>query len=52
MDNISTGYLYDVVSRSEDIDEYKKLLYGIADQKKEWIQIIDKIVKDNGYSAT
>lgn len=51
MDNISTGYLYDVVSRSEDIDEYKKLLYGIADQKKEWIQIIDKIVKDNGYSA-
>ena len=51
MENVSTGYLYDVVSRSEDINEYKNLLYGIADQKKEWIQIIDRIVRDNGYTA-
>ena len=29
MENVSTGYLYDVVSISEDINEYKNLLYGI-----------------------
>lgn len=52
MSEISTGYLYDVVSRSESLEEYKKLLVSIADQKKNWITIIDEIVSANGYSAS
>lgn len=52
MSEITTGYLYDVASRSESLEEYKKLLVSIADQKKNWIQIIKQIVSDNGYSAS
>ncbi len=52
MSEITTGYLYDVASRSESLEEYKKLLVSIADQKKNWIQIIKQIVTDNGYSAS
>lgn len=52
MSEITTGYLYDVASRSESIEEYKKLLVSIADQKKNWTQIINQIVSDNGYSAS
>lgn len=47
----STGNLYDFVARSESIDEYKKILESLADQKKSWTQIIGQIVKDNNYSA-
>ena len=50
MSDISTGYLYDVASRSESLEEYKKLLVSIADQKKNWIQIIKQIVSENEYS--
>lgn len=52
MSEITTGYLYDVASRTESLEEYKKLLVSIADQKKNWIQIIKQIVSDNGYSAS
>lgn len=52
MSEITTGYLYDVASRSESLEEYKKLLVSIADQKKNWTQIINQIVSDNGYSAS
>ena len=52
MSEITTGYLYDVASRSESLEEYKKLLVSIADQKKNWIQIIKQIVSDNGYCAS
>ena len=52
MSEITTGYLYDVASRSESIEEYKKLLVSIADQKKNWTQIINQIVSDNAYSAS
>ncbi len=52
MSEITTGYLYDVASRSESLEEYKKLLVSIADQKKNWTQIIKQIVSDNGYSAS
>lgn len=52
MSEITTGYLYDVASRSESLEEYKKLLVSIADQKKNWIQIIKQIVSDNDYSAS
>ena len=52
MSDISTGYLYDVASRSESLEEYKKLLVSIADQKKNWIQIIKQIVSENEYSGS
>ena len=52
MSEITTGYLYDVASRTESLEEYKKLLVSIADQKKNWTQIINQIVSDNGYSAS
>lgn len=52
MSDISTGYLYDVASRTESLEEYKKLLVSIADQKKNWIQIIKQIVSENEYSAS
>ena len=52
MSDISTGYLYDVASRSESLEEYKKLLVSIADQKKKWIQIIKQIVSENEYSGS
>lgn len=52
MEEVSTGYLFDVVSRLENIEEYKNLLFGIADGKKKWIEIINEIVTENGYTAT
>lgn len=47
----STEALYDIVSRSESLEEYKQILFNLADQKKAWSQIINEIMVTNGYSA-
>ena len=51
-DSYSTGALYDFVSRSENLEEYRNILESLADQKQNWTYIINDIMKERGLSAS
>lgn len=52
MDIYSTADLLDSVARSESLEEYKQILTRVDEQKKSWMWIIDKIIKENNYSVS
>lgn len=56
MDNCVSDYsteeLYDFVSRSESIEDYKKILTNIAIQSENWKKVIKDILRKNEYSIT
>ena len=51
-DSYSTGALYDFVSRSENLEEYRNILESLADQKQNWTYIINDLMKERGLSAS
>lgn len=47
-----TSSLYDDVARSESMEEYLNILNSLSSQKRNWVDIISKIINDNNYSVS
>lgn len=49
---LPTEVIYDRISRSESVDEFKEILSSLSDQKERWKTVISQILADNGYSES
>lgn len=50
--DFSTGKLFDMTSKCETLEEYKRILNNLKSQQKEWGEIIAEIIEENHYTVS